>query len=287
MAYRATTRSSPPETVVHKGIGRGEPVLLLHPFTLSQHVWADVVDRLSDSHEVLAVTLPGHWGATPLSPCTIGGYADAIECAMDAAGWDTAHLVGNSLGGWVAFDLEGRGRARSVLAIAPAGGWRHISVESLRVAGLFLWTFPFLVLGNLIGDRVIRARGVQRKALHGLVDDVDATDPEAALNALRAMTHCGGFLKTLWMGLRRGGVQHLAAVRVPVMLALCERDTFLPGSRYSAVYRDQLPAHTEHVTLPGVGHVAALENPQLVAETIATFVGRHRTSATRDLTSRP
>jgi len=277
-------RSPSPETAVHLGIGRGERVLLLHPFALSQHVWAGVVDRLADSHEVLAVTMPGHWGAAPLSPGTIGGYADAIECAMDDAGWDTAHVVGNSLGGWVAFDLEGRGRARSVLAIAPAGGWRHISAESLRVGWLFLVTLPFLVLGNLFGDRVLRVRGVQRKALQGLVDDIDAVDPEAALNTLRAMTHCGGFLKTLWMGLRRGGVQHLDAVRVPVMLALCERDSFLPGSRYSPVYRDQLPAHTEHATLPGVGHVAALENPQLVAETIATFVAQQRTSPTRDQT---
>ena len=31
--------------------------------------------------------------------------ADDVERRMDALGWGTAHIVGNSLGGWVAFEL--------------------------------------------------------------------------------------------------------------------------------------------------------------------------------------
>src|SRR4051812_6958850 len=42
---------------------------------------------------------------------------------MDEAGFATAHLAGNSLGGWLALKLAERGRARSVVALAPAGGW--------------------------------------------------------------------------------------------------------------------------------------------------------------------
>jgi pimeloyl-ACP methyl ester carboxylesterase len=42
---------------------------------------------------------------------------------MDEASFDTAHLVGNSLGGYVALQLAARGRAETVVAFAPAGGW--------------------------------------------------------------------------------------------------------------------------------------------------------------------
>ena len=42
---------------------------------------------------------------------------------MDEAGFETAHIVGNSLGGYLALLLAERGRARSVVALAPAGGW--------------------------------------------------------------------------------------------------------------------------------------------------------------------
>ena len=38
---------------------------------------------------------------------------------MDEAGFETAHIVGNSLGGYLALQLAARGRARSVVALAP------------------------------------------------------------------------------------------------------------------------------------------------------------------------
>ena len=73
---------------------------------------------------MLAVDLPGFGHSPPLpagQPCTPEALADAVEAAMDAAGFETAHLAGNSLGGWIALTLARRGRARTVTAISPAG----------------------------------------------------------------------------------------------------------------------------------------------------------------------
>ena len=41
---------------------------------------------------------------------------------MDDARFETAHVRGNSLGGYLALRLAQRGRADSVVALAPAGG---------------------------------------------------------------------------------------------------------------------------------------------------------------------
>jgi pimeloyl-ACP methyl ester carboxylesterase len=75
---------------------------------------------------------------TPLTLAHRGGHAggpafegeigerpivDAVERAMDEAGFQTAHVAGNSLGGYLALQLAARGRAESVVALAPAGGW--------------------------------------------------------------------------------------------------------------------------------------------------------------------
>jgi pimeloyl-ACP methyl ester carboxylesterase len=49
--------------------------------------------------------------------------AAAVERALDEAGFETAHVAGNSLGGYLALKLAERGRARSVVALPPGGGW--------------------------------------------------------------------------------------------------------------------------------------------------------------------
>jgi pimeloyl-ACP methyl ester carboxylesterase len=111
-------------------LGTGEPMLLLHPFMMSQNVWKGVAPRIADTgrYEVFAPTMLGHNGV-PRGPFFLdsASLADDVERRMDALGWGTAHVVGNSLGGWVAFELERRGRARTLTGIAPAGGWRHFT----------------------------------------------------------------------------------------------------------------------------------------------------------------
>ena len=83
-----------------------------------------MLPALERHHDVLALTLAGHAGGPPLERAVDdAGLADAVERAMDEAGFATAHLVGNSLGGYVALQLAARGRARTVVALAPAGGW--------------------------------------------------------------------------------------------------------------------------------------------------------------------
>src|SRR5258708_11657711 len=95
-------------------LGSGEPMLLLHPFILSQTVWKRVAPLIADTgYEVFAPTMVGHnGGARGSLLLDIATMADDVERRLDALGWGTAHIVGNSLGGWVSFGLERRGRAR-------------------------------------------------------------------------------------------------------------------------------------------------------------------------------
>jgi pimeloyl-ACP methyl ester carboxylesterase len=62
---------------------------------------------------------------------------DVLERDLDAAGISTAHIVGSSLGGWLAFELAARGRARSVVALAPAGGWQPGGRDEARLEFVF------------------------------------------------------------------------------------------------------------------------------------------------------
>ena len=82
--------------------GTGEPVLLLHGFTLSHHVWHAVVDDLASDFDVVAMSMPEHWGPRlPLAQTGVRGTADGIERELDALGLAMCqcHVAGNSLGG--------------------------------------------------------------------------------------------------------------------------------------------------------------------------------------------
>ena len=130
-------------------LGSGEPILLLHPFMMSQNVWKGVAPLIAETgrYEVFAPTMLGHNGGRRGSFFLhSGALADDVERRMDALGWDTAHIVGNSLGGWVAFELERRGRARTLTGIAPAGGWRWYTPAKFEIVGKFLAGMPLWLL---------------------------------------------------------------------------------------------------------------------------------------------
>jgi pimeloyl-ACP methyl ester carboxylesterase len=92
-------------TPAHRG-GEGPPLVCLHGFTDTWRTWELVLPALEREHDVLAPTLAGHAGGPPLPPgLPAGAFADAVDRAMDAAGMETAHVAGNSLGGYVALQL--------------------------------------------------------------------------------------------------------------------------------------------------------------------------------------
>ena len=145
-------------------LGSGEPVLLLHPFLISQLVWQKVAPQLADTgrYEVVAPTMAGHNGGPPAGTWFLSSavLADHVERRLDQLGWDTCHVVGNSLGGWVAFELERRGRARTVTGIAPAGGWTRWAPTKFEVIAKFVSGMPFWALARWAGLAVVLVAGV-------------------------------------------------------------------------------------------------------------------------------
>jgi len=120
-----------------------------------------VAGQLADSggFEACAPTMLGHHGGhrSPTWLLDTGALVDDVERRMDRLGWQTAHIVGNSLGGWVAFELERRGRARTLTAIAPAGGWSQHSAAKYETVLKFILGGPALIAARLLGPRILGA----------------------------------------------------------------------------------------------------------------------------------
>lgn len=256
--------------------GAGDPVLLLHAFTLSHHCWHAVVDDLSADHDVLALTMPGHWGGPRLRTrdLGVGGLADGVERRLDQLGWGACHIAGNSLGGQVGFELERRGRARSLAAINPGGGWKHFSATEFGLGMTLMARFPRNAVARLLGDRAATDPRFQLPILRHCSRSIESVSPQDAADVVRGASHCPIYLPIQLAFLRDGPLANLDQVRAPTSLLMSEFDTFLPRETCMRRLIDELPEHAWRVELPGVGHVPMLENPQLVAQALRAHLTR-------------
>jgi pimeloyl-ACP methyl ester carboxylesterase len=259
--------------------GSGEPVLLLHPFLCSQNAWNTVSEQLADTgrFEVFAPTMVGHQGGRRagswfFNPSVL---VDDVERRMDGLGWQTAHVVGNSLGGWVAFELERRGRARTLTAIAPAGGWTRHALAKYESVLKFMLLGPGLVAARLIGPRILALPFARRLATLPVSGPADGPSHADLVTLVDDATHSSAYLQLGIEILRLPGLVELASVAVPTHLVLCEKDRVFPTPRGNRYFVDRLPPGTKVTRLEGVGHIPMLEAPGRIFELIADFVDAH------------
>jgi pimeloyl-ACP methyl ester carboxylesterase len=273
--------SSSSRAPIHLGPkdGSAEPVLLLHPFLLSQTVWETVAQQLADTgrYEVFAPTMAGHNGGPRARRWFLSSavLADHVERQMDELGWETAHIVGNSLGGWVAFELDSRGRARTVTGIAPAGGWTRWSLAKFEVIGKFILGMPLLMLAALLGPRVMGLPFSRQLATYAISASPDGVSEPELLDCIDDVAHCPAYYQLLVKAALLHGLRELTQNSVPAQLVMCEKDRVIPSPRFTRHFINHLPPGHKITQLEGVGHVPMFEAPGRVTEVITDFLEEH------------
>jgi pimeloyl-ACP methyl ester carboxylesterase len=269
--------SAPSRAPIH--LGSGEPVLLLHPFLISQLVWETVAQQLADTgrYEVFAPTMAGHNGGPKAGTWCLSSavLADHVERQLDQLGWDTAHIVGNSLGGWVAFELERRGRARTVTGIAPAGGWTRWTPAKFEVVAKFVSGMPFWLFARLLGPRALRLPDTRQLSTLPVSGTPDGVTEEQLVAIVDDVAHCPAYFQLLVKSLLQPGLLELAQTAVPAHLVLCQKDRVFPAPRSHRYFQAQLPRGTRITELDGVGHIPMFEAPARVTEVIDAFLSQH------------
>ncbi|HEX8085186.1 MAG TPA: alpha/beta hydrolase [Solirubrobacteraceae bacterium] len=256
-----------------------EPMILVHGFSGTWEAWEPLLPALEREHDVLAVKLAGHCGGEDLPDPSTTALADAIERDMDRAGYETAHLVGNSLGGWMALELAKRGRARSVVALSPGGGWEEDSREAKRVQAFFRRTYWSLKVGGPSADFLARRPRLRRFALRDVMARPERVPPRAAAAMIRGAAGCPAFLPLLKAIGRDGPPKDFRSIDVPIRIAWGTDDRILRYPAYWEPLRRILPASAELVEMPGLGHVPMWDDPDLVARTVLEVTARRPVAA--------
>lgn len=252
--------------------GEGEPLVLIHGIGSSWRVWKPVLQQLEARHEVLALSLPGYGDSPPLEGVpTVPALTDAVERELDAIGWDTAHIVGNSMGGWITGELAARGRARTGVAIDPAGLFTSKELKYSRRS--LRRSHKLARLAAPIADR-ITANRVGRTLAFGQVQSRGwRNDLEESAYAIRALAGSPSFLKTLdWIEQNQAMPVGLDRIDCPFLVVWGTWDLLLPVRQ--AKRWERIVPGCEVQLLPRLGHVPMGDDPETVAGVIEEFVSR-------------
>ena len=262
----------PTFTAQHRG-GTGEPLVLLHGFTDTWRTWELVLPALEARHDVLAVTLAGHAGGPEIDgELSDDTLAVAVERAMDEAGLPTAHLVGNSLGGYTALRLAARGRARTVVALAPAGGWAEGDDSYRDTLQHFITTQELVKTAAPHAEAIAATADGRRRATEYITTHHEHIPPALVAHQIRGVAGCVAAPQLIEYALTHGWSVDAERVTCPVRFVWGTADRLLPWPRAAARYRDALPT-ADWVVLDDIGHCPQLDVPLETAQLILGFTG--------------
>jgi pimeloyl-ACP methyl ester carboxylesterase len=88
----------------HLAAGRGDPVVLLHGYAETSHMWLPLISGLADKHTVIAPDLRGFGGSSaPADGYTKAAMAQDIHALVRSLNYDRIRLVGHDIGLMVAY----------------------------------------------------------------------------------------------------------------------------------------------------------------------------------------
>jgi pimeloyl-ACP methyl ester carboxylesterase len=249
----------------------------LHGFMDTWRTWELVLPALERHHDVFALTLAGHAGGPAVGE-TVDGVVlvDAAERAMDEAGIDTAHIVGNSLGGYVAMALAARGRATTVVAFAPAGGWIADDHAFDDVLEMQRGMRAVLSTAAPFADAILATRDGRRRATQLTTVRYDHIPAELLAHQLRGAAMCSAAESLVEHALHHGWSLDAQGITCPVRIVWGAEDRLLSWPRAAVRYRDEWAPNADWVVLDGVGHCPQLDVPLEAAELILGFTSPSR-----------
>jgi pimeloyl-ACP methyl ester carboxylesterase len=253
--------------------GAGEPVILVHGFPTSSHLWADVVPLVPKGHRVLVVDLLGYGRSDrPASfPLSLTSHAERLVTLMDTLGIRSASVVGHDLGSGVAqaLALGWPARVTRLALVDPiAFGVRPGAMIAGGGAGAMSLAsrLPAPVLLALLRRRLLRGYVVDSRGAHSIDLYLRPFVEDGGLEALRQHSSALDARETEQLGAR------LTEVSVPTAIVAGGDDPYLPASAAIRL-KSAIPGATLDV-IPTMRHFSPEEAPERVAAVIADLLAR-------------
>jgi 3-oxoadipate enol-lactonase len=246
----------------YEASGTGDPVVLIHAFSVDRRMWAPQVAALERRFRVIRYDLRGHGNsAAPSEP-----YAphEDLKSVLDAVGAGRATLIGLSAGSTLAIDfaIAYPDRVRRLVLASP-GLNGHVPSPPLT------WTQSVFQAASR-GDTEDAAKlwaATPIMAVHGSA---------AAADTVRSLVMSNRRLWTFRTNPARPlappAISRLAEIRSPTLVVLGDRD--LPHIKEVAGLLAKGIEGARLVTIPAAGHIVNLDAPQAFTSALDAFLTR-------------
>jgi abhydrolase domain-containing protein 6 len=257
--------------VVYSEGGKGEPVVLLHGFGASADNWNRFAGRLTKRYRVIAPDLPG-WGQSTRIDSASYAYPQQVERLhrfLEALGLLRVHLVGHSMGGFIASAYAARypEEVITLALIAPHGVAEPQPSElALSVAAGDNWLVATSVpeFDRLL-NKVFAKRPYLPKSVFRLLANHAIRNSAKSARIFAEMQSNDPTLE-----------ERLSRIKAPALIVWGEQDRVLHVS-CAEIFRQGIK-NSELLVIAGSGHMPLIENARECATAWLKFVEKTRKS---------
>ncbi|MEZ6016695.1 MAG: alpha/beta fold hydrolase [Planctomycetota bacterium] len=245
--------------------GVGQTVLFLHGFPLSHTMWDDAIERLAPAYRCIAPDLRGFGRSAPVHGpvMSMETYADDIARTLDRLDVTHAHVVGLSMGGYIALAFAERHaeRLRTLTLVDTRAEAEDEAGRARRVqaATSLLEVGRAAFARDMITKLVAPGAALELRAR--LATLIEAAPYESTVAALMGMK------------VRPDRMHVLRELAVPYLVMCGELDALTPPELSRAMAAAN--GRSELALIPGAGHMSPMEQPDMFAARLAGFLERH------------
>lgn len=255
--------------------GQGPQMLLLHGTGASTHSWRHIAPFLSVNYTLIIPDLPGH-GFTddpPSNAFTLPGMASAVGELLNQLNLKPVTIAGHSAGAAVAIrmTLDGYAAPSHIIsingALKPFGG---AAAEFFSPLAKVLFLNPFM-------PRFFAWRANDKAAVERILKGTGATVSDEDIKFYGRLfatpNHCAAALAMMARWDLPSLIRDIPRLKVPLLLLAGEKDLAVPPRDAANVAA--LLSSAQSNIVPGAGHLAHEEKPEIVARLIADFIAQH------------
>jgi pimeloyl-ACP methyl ester carboxylesterase len=258
--------------VHYRDEGKGIPIVLIHGTASSLHTWNDWTQELKKTHRVLRMDLPafGLTGANGNADYSIQNYTRFLHKFLSKVNVDNFYLVGNSLGGNIAWDYAAEYPEKvKKLVLVDASGlptnkpqpWIFKLAKTPVLNSLFLYVTP----KSVIKDNMEQVYEDDSK----ITDELITRYHEMALRTGNRKAFIDRAKTDFKLG-ENANLEKLKSVKTETLLLWGENDIWIPLNNGKRM--DDLLENSKLVVIKKSGHVPMEENPTESLEFFLDFI---------------